>query len=351
MRKFGKEKYRVIQWAAGTQGRFDIAMVCERPNLELVGLYVTSPEKVGKDAGELAGIGPIGIKATNDIDALLATEADCVLYSPLWHDLDVICRILASGKNIVTQVGYVYLKQGPERDRIEAACRQGGSSFMGTGINPGFFSDRMGVAFTALNRSVKKITVREWSPGYVANISEQLIWEAMGFGWTQERLDKGEEPPLFSGVHDRCFTEAGDYVGAALGFKVDRFDKKHDYVFSDRTFKACGRTVQPGQVVAVRNTYRVFSEGIERAVFIQAWSLDPSVETGWGYSDEFYEMVVEGVPSFRMTWHPEGDPMGDALLSTAAAVVNAIPILCDAPPGIHSTFELPMTSWFGELTR
>src|SRR5437762_2711760 len=93
--------YKVIQWATGSIGQISIRHFADNPAFELVGAYVTSEAKDGKDLGELADIAPLGVLASNDIDAVLALDADCVNYAPLYRDIDEMCRILRSGKNIV----------------------------------------------------------------------------------------------------------------------------------------------------------------------------------------------------------------------------------------------------------
>ena len=100
--------YRVIQWATGNVGRAAIEGILAHPDLELAGCWVHSDKKDGQDAGTLAGLDPVGIVATTDVDALLALEADCVVYSPIFADVGVVTRILESGKNVVTPLGWFY---------------------------------------------------------------------------------------------------------------------------------------------------------------------------------------------------------------------------------------------------
>jgi hypothetical protein len=137
MRRFARDRYRVIQWATGHQGRHVIGMIAgpRRPHLELVGCWVSSQDKVGRDAGEIAGVGPLGVEATDDEDALLAVDADCIVYSGACSDIDLFARMLAAGKNVVTQIGPVHLREGRRRRQLEDACRYGGTSFHAAGIN------------------------------------------------------------------------------------------------------------------------------------------------------------------------------------------------------------------------
>ena len=348
MKNFKKEKYKVIQWATGNQGKFALKMIAERPHLELVGCWVHSEEKVGKEVGDIVGLSPFGVKATNNVEEILALEADCVYFAQFHPDLGLMCRILESGKNVFTAIRYVYLKPGEIRDRIEAACKKGKSSFHSGGMNPGFMVDRLGATITTLCTNFKKFTVLEYSNGHMDGLSEQMIFDAMGFGWTQEQLDAGL-PPLYQGMTDDALLEGGDYFAAALGFEVDRWEKSHDFVMANESFDVYGRTIEKGQVAAVRNTYRLYHNEVERINIIQVWIIDARVDTGWGYGEEFYQLYIEGEPSFKVTWDPEGDPMRDALQAGCAGIVNAIPMVCDAEPGIHTTIELPLVTFTGEL--
>ena len=354
MRRFGRDRYRVIQWATGTQGSLGIQMVAAetRPHLELVGCWVHSPEKVGQDAGTLAGIEPLGVAATGDVEALLALDADCVIYSPFFADVDEICRILASGKSLVTQVGDIYILDPDRRSKLESACRAGGCSYYAAGINPGFFSDRLGATLTTLCSEVAHIRCVEYSHGPPTTLSPMVMFEGMGFGWTQERLDR-ELPLLFSSkLHDDMHFTAGDFVAAALGFTIDRRTAEHRFAMTDRPIEAFGRLVEAGTVGAVSPSFRMFEGGVERLEFTQCWKFDPSVPIDWGYDQRprsFYQIEVTGTPSFDVYWEPKGDGMTDAVHCTAAVLVNAIPFVCDAPPGIHTQIDLPMLTYSGEL--
>lgn len=160
------KKYRVIQWATGNIGSRALRTVIEHPELELVGLYVSSPAKAGKDAGELAGIAPCGIKATSSVDELVALDADCVLYMRQGTDIDEVCRLLASGKNIVTTRGDFHHPRTMDsavRDRVEAACREGNTSIYSTGSSPGFVTEALSIPLLSLSRRLDCLTIDEFA--------------------------------------------------------------------------------------------------------------------------------------------------------------------------------------------
>ena len=131
--------WKVIQWTTGHVGREAVKAIVAHPELELVGAYAWSPEKDGRDVGELCGIGPLGVRATSDVDALLAMGADCVCYTPNHPELDVVCRLLEGGVNVVaSNLTNVRAAGDAARDRVEKAARAGGVSLFGSGIFPGF---------------------------------------------------------------------------------------------------------------------------------------------------------------------------------------------------------------------
>ncbi len=163
--------FKVIQWATGNVGAHSLRTIAAHPRLELAGLYVYSADKVGRDAGELCGIAPLGVTATGDVEQVLALEADCVAYNALGETrdperaLDDICRLLASGKNVVstavsTHIHPVVLPDAV-RQRLDDACRKGGTSFHSTGINPGFSFDVLPIAMSAIAGRIDRIHITE----------------------------------------------------------------------------------------------------------------------------------------------------------------------------------------------
>ncbi|MGH9005312.1 MAG: hypothetical protein ACRDYV_19485, partial [Acidimicrobiia bacterium] len=278
MRHFAQDRYRVIQWATGNQGRFALRMIARRPHLELVGCWVHSDDKVGADAGELAGVNPVGVAATNDVDALLALDADCIVYSGFYPDHDLFDRMLAGGKNVVTQVGPVFVANERKRARLEAACVRGGVTFHAAGINTGFFSDRLCSMLTTLNAELDHISCLEYSHDSVAGLSPYMVFEAMGFGWTAERIEQ-EQPPVFSDLHDSGIFAGGDYVAAALGFHIDRRESEHRFALATRDVPAAGGVVRAGTVGAVASDFRMYSAGVERLHLSQIWKVADDVPT------------------------------------------------------------------------
>ena len=154
---------RVVQWTTGNVGKRSVRAVVARPDLELVGCYAWSGDKVGRDVGELCGIDATGITATADIDGILALKPDCVVYNPMWPDTDELVRLLEAGVNVVSTAAFIDGSGlGTDRDRIVQACERGGSSMFGTGISPGFV-ELIGIAAAGICDRVDKVTIDEAS--------------------------------------------------------------------------------------------------------------------------------------------------------------------------------------------
>ena len=148
---------RVIQWTTGNIGRRSLHAIIGRPDLELAGVYAHGADKVGVDAADLAGWPePTGVRATNDIDALLTLGADACCYNPLWPSVDELVRLLESGVNVCTSAAWITGgKQTPQdKKRIEDACRKEGIAVATAA--PGLCTDNAAmIAFAALLRAFR----------------------------------------------------------------------------------------------------------------------------------------------------------------------------------------------------
>jgi 4-hydroxy-tetrahydrodipicolinate reductase len=187
---------RVIQWSTGNVGAYALRAILSHPELELAGVWVHSEKKSGRDAGELCGIGPVGVAATNDADALLELDADCVCYTAtadlrLMEAVDDVCRILRSGKNVVSSslVPLVHPSQlGPDvQKRLEEACTAGDVSVWFSGIDPGFANDVLPLALSGLSESWTQIRARE-VVNYATYNQPEVVLGTMGFGKPMDEL-------------------------------------------------------------------------------------------------------------------------------------------------------------------
>src|SRR5215469_7342012 len=209
---------RVVQWATGNIGSCSLRQVIEHPELTLAGVYVTSPAKAGKDAGDLCSLPPTGVIATNDIGEILALDADCVLYMPAVCDLDQVCAILAAGTNIVTTRGEFHHPASmppADRERVEAACAEGGTSIHSTGSSPGFISEALPLVLTSIQRRLDGLTISEFAD-LSQRDSPEMLFNLMGFGHPAAHF-----PPERFGYGAYSFGPSMRLIGEAIGRPLD----------------------------------------------------------------------------------------------------------------------------------
>ena len=179
--------YKVIQWATGEVGSLCLRETIRRPELELVGLRVYNPDKDGKDAGDIVGVEPTGVIATADRDAIIASDADCVIHTPLAANMqeldDDVVALLESGKNVISTAAYFAPEfRGQDvADRLQAACEKGGTTLLGTGVEPGFMFERVMPTLTGMCTDIDHIRLVEVIDA-ARHPAAMMIKEALGIG-------------------------------------------------------------------------------------------------------------------------------------------------------------------------
>ncbi len=343
-----KQSYRVAQWATGNVGKRALRTVIEHPQLELVGLYVYSPAKVGLDAGELVGLPATGVLATNDIEQILAARPDCVLYMADRLELDVVCRLLSSGINIVTTRGEFHDRDSLEpelRDPVEAACLAGGTSIHSTGSSPGFSSEVIPFALASMQRRLDRFTVEEFADMSSRN-SPEMIFDLMGFGRDPAMLDTGTRSGAGGGTGYSM-----QMAAAALGLPLDELTSSTEYAVATHETTVAAGTLEAGTVAAMRMVVSGKHEGREVMRRLATFYLTKDVEPAWDLRDTGWRFLIEG--DTPMDVHvsfpvPEEDYAAFSPGLTAHRPVNTVPYLCDAAPGIRTTADLPLViGYFG----
>src|ERR1700712_3950481 len=134
-------RYRVVQWSTGNIGKRALGVLLERADFEVVGVDALGPDKAGGRGGRPAGRPPVGVAATDDVDALLDLEPDCVNYLPRVIDYELVATMLRRGINVVTTGDFLTGSYHPtERAALQDAAQQGRATFLGTGFEPGFIN-------------------------------------------------------------------------------------------------------------------------------------------------------------------------------------------------------------------
>lgn len=337
-----REPIRVIQWGTGAIGKYNINETLRRPDLELAGVKVFSDAKDGKDVGEILGTGPVGVIARIDKQAILDTDADVVLYTPLFVDLDDMCDILASGKDLITPSGFFYLVEGTERrKRIDAACAKGQSTLFASGIHPGFSGDRQVLVLSALCNKITKITIYELVSMATMSESPDMV-HALGFDMDKETADN--TPPYLLETMSKIFIECMQTVAAGLGWKIDEYRTRHEYALTLEDSPTSAGVIKAGRVGGQHFNYEAIADGktiIECKTF---WRMADKLDKKWDYpmTGLNYVVEIEGSPGVRSEIHPLGAvPAEDGLVWTANLVTNAINEVVDATPGFKSILDMP----------
>jgi hypothetical protein len=346
--------YRVVQWTTGNVGRKSVHAVIANTGLELVGCYAWSPDKVGRDAGELCGVGPIGITATDDVDALLALRPDCVVYNPMFADVDELIRILGAGVNVVTTSEFINgHRLGADRDRIVDACLRGNATLFGSGINPGFIQ-LFAVVTAGISDRVDRISIVESFDTTIYNSPATEI--PMGFGYPIDHPDLPAITEAGSGI----FGEAVQLVADALGAELDDIRCETEYAQTTDTLHLPGDwTIGPGCVAGIDVRWIGSIDGRDvidiRGIWTKGQALEPVWSTAFGYT-----VTVEGRPSIKSTlsFEPPPDFVAETLddfvmlglTITAMPAITAIPAVVAAPAGIATYTDLPLLLPRGVLT-
>lgn len=339
---------RVIQWATGNVGRAAVKGILAHPELELAGCWVHDPAKAGRDVGTLCGLEPLGVRATGDADALLATEADCVLYSPVMGRREDVARMLRAGKNVVTPLDWFHPFGSAGVAELEAACRAGGASLHGTGIHPGGVTERFPLMVSALCREVRHVRAEEFSDIRTYG-APAVIGDIMLFGKSPE--EAARSPMLHILGHG--FGQSIDMLGAGLGFALDPAKRtRHEMAVATAPIPSPIGALAPGTVAAQRFTWEG-TVGGEPVVTVRTnWLMgEAHLDPPWrfGPEGERFEVEIAGEPPARVTFHglhppdvESGLAENPGIVATAMHCVNAIPAVCAAAPGIRTYLDLPL---------
>ena len=335
--------YKVIQWTTGFVGREAVKGILAHPELELVGAYAWSPEKDGQDVGELCEIGRLGIKASSDVDALLALGADCVCYTPNHPELDVVCRLLEGGVNVVASNLTNFRSAGSAaRDRVENAARAGGVSLFGSGIFPGF-ANYIAANMATVSQNFRRVRFLE----SVDVSSYHAIKNYDNLGWGEMPDPKWEQASReVLGFYDECL----DVMGAMLKVPVSERSFSLEWAITPEDREYFGFRMPAGSIAGQKTRWQAFTAGESEAVLELdvCWVAGPGLEPEWPIHHG-YTMEVEGNPNVqtRVRFRPQRAESVDDFIDmantiTAMPVVSAIPTVCEAPAGIRTYADLPL---------
>ncbi|WP_292975505.1 dihydrodipicolinate reductase [Mycobacterium sp.] len=347
--------YRVVQWATGNVGRHSLRAVLERDQFEVVGVHAFSADKIGTDAGTLAGIDPVGVVATDDVDALIGAVPDCVLYTPRVVDYELVCRLLESGINVVTTGDFLTGSHHPkELAALTAAATAGETTFLGTGFEPGFINVVAGFLSGACRRvhSVKLVETLDCTQYPVRE-----AWTVLGFA--KPAKDRLVEFDPSSARYGLGYFESLDLVASLLGVELEAKQGLIENAVTTRDLDLGWIAFAKGTVAGQRRTYRGYRNGRVVVELAICWTMsDEALEPQWT-DPEGFAVEIEGEPRVDAVIHfgPPHDAalsgeqsiMGLLMVGTAMAAVNAIPDVCAASPGVITHVDLPIRGSRGAL--
>ena len=351
---------RVVEWSTGTVGRHAIAGIDARPDLELVGVWVSDPAKVGKDAGELAGLDrELGVAATGDRDALIALKPDCIVHTAMTDDrvmesIEDLIFFVENGINVVSS-GPVVL-QFPHGilpdsllDRIAAAGAAGGASLHVNGIDPGFANDALPLAMTSLSQRIDEIRCQEIAD-YSTYYQPVVMRDLFGFG---QPLDA--TPLLFApGILSMGWGSVVRQIAAGLDLVLDEpLVERVDRVAADRDYSTVSVEIPEGTMAAVRFEVVGQVDGVDRVVLEHYTRTHPDQCPDWPTpheGDGCYRISISGEPEMTVEFghHGEnGDHNVSGMIVTAMRLVNSVAAVVDAKPGLVTALDLPLVTGRG----
>jgi 2,4-diaminopentanoate dehydrogenase len=350
--------HRVVVWGTGNVGRHAIIGVDARPDLELVGVWVSSEEKVGRDAGELAGLDrSLGVRATHDVDAILALHPDCVVHTAmadnrLMEAIDDLAHLLAAGINVVSS-GPVFL-QYPEGtvsasmiDPVRNAALAGGVSLWVNGIDPGFANDWLPLMLTSVCERIDEVRCYEIL-NYATYDQELVMFDIMGFGRPLEDIPMLLQPTVLTMAWGSVVRQ----LAAGLGVELDGVEESYERLPAPETFQIASGTIEKGTAAGLRFEVRGMKNGAPLVVLEHVTRLRDDIGPDWPQplGQGGYRVTVTGEPNYTLDLQmlgSDGDHNTAGLKATAMRLVNAVPAVIAGAPGLLTALDLPLVTGRG----
>ncbi len=348
---------RVVAWSTGNVGRHAIAGIDARPDLELVGVWVSNPDKVGKDAGELAGLGrTLGVFATNDVQDILALAPDCVVNTAMADDrlfeaLADLELLLRAGINVVAS-GPVLLQYPsgaaePMAAGVRKAAEQGGVSLFVNGIDPGFANDWLPLSLTSISERIDEVRCLEVL-NYNTYDQGMILFDVMGFGRPMDHVPMLLQP----GILSMAWGSVVHQIAAGLDVVLDEVVEWYERLPASATFEVDSGTIEQGTVAALRFEVRGMLAGRAVIVLEHVTRLHDTLGPDWPQpaGKGCYRVVVSGEPTYTLDLQllgSDGDHNTAGLKATAMRLVNAVPAVVQAKPGLVTALDLPLVTGRG----
>jgi hypothetical protein len=346
---------QVIQWATGAVGSAQLQQIIDSSDLELAGLLVYSPDKVGLDAGALVGRPATGVLATDDKDAIFALDADIVLHAaskayPRNTNSDDIVALLESGKDVITTTSYNHLPTFSVElaSRIETACRATGTRFHAAGEHPGFMFERLATTLTALSSRIDRITVQELVDCRGVAAKAMLV-DLMGMGKQPEEIST--DSVMFRAISVQ-YEQAIAATADILSLHVDEIRPSIQTAIAADDIELRATTISAGSVAGQKLAWTAYSDHSPVLVAEELWTVTDIPEWDLSLDGEFLvRVIVDGLPPLRLELRIGNDRI-DGLpgvaggqLAVATTAIRAIPDVRSALPGVVSAPVFGAYQW------
>lgn len=349
---------RVVLWGTGNVGRHALAGIDARPDLELVGVWVSNPDKVGRDAGELAGLGrTLGVAATGDAADVVALAPDCVVHTAmadhrLPEALADLAMLLGAGLNVVSS-GPVFLQypEGVVADELVAPLREaaerGGVSLWVNGIDPGFANDVLPLVLSGICERIDEVRCSEVL-NYATYDQAMVLFDIMGFGRPLDDVPMLLQP----GVLTMAWGSVVHQLAAGLGVTLERVEEVYERLPAPETFAIASGEVEKGTAAALRFEVRGIVGGRPAIVLEHVTRLRDDLGPDWPQpaGQGCYRVELRGEPNYTVDVQlvgSDGDHNTAGLKATAMRLVNAVPAVVAAPPGLLTALDLPLVAGRG----
>jgi 4-hydroxy-tetrahydrodipicolinate reductase len=352
---------RVFQVATGNVGSEMIKRIGNRDDLEIVGLHCYSPEKIGRDAGEIVGLPAIGVEATGTVEEIIAAKPDVLTFHGVFPDEDLYVKVLEAGINIVTTADWI---TGWHRDKnhphpsgkpvsqlLAEACAQGGSSFYGTGMNPGL-NQILGIVCSADVAEIENVLTLE-SVDVSCHHSKET-WIEVGYGLP---VDDPSIPGKLE-KYTRVFADS-------VLMMADCFDIQLDEVKFSYELGACTKDVDLGWYQMPKGSlggnyikYQGMVDGVPKVETHLEWQMTPHTDPSWNIKG-CYITQIQGDPCVynkHMIFPKPGVDLSNpdnfasiGMTVTGLPALNAIKSVVEAPPGLLTSADLPLRGFAGRF--
>ena len=336
---------RLAQLYTGSVGSEIIRRCAGHRELELVAVLVHSPDKVGKDAGDLVGAAPNGVITTGDVDAVLAARPDVAIYSGMRWEPELFARLMRAGINVYTGIGGFYLRSGPDFELLEAAGREGNASFIAGGNIPGLISDSFPVFVSGYTGRIRAIRASQRND--LSDYPSVAQVQSLGIGFLPEERPELQE--MLDAGWPRSMRNAANLVANAIGVEcTDCVLAAKDVALApeDVVLRGSGMLLRKGSYAGIRWTMQAYAGDQPFFTISNEQTALLGLGPGWRETHDVapWRVEIDGDPPIVATFGwPDGVAPGAAnnLLNVSRAM-NTVPRLVAARPGCVSILDFPV---------